>query len=829
MTQTRDAVIRRLWRGHDPWSAAPVAGGPADLQGWGSQHRYLGEAVERLRPRVVVEIGVWKGASVVHMASRMRDLGIDGVVIAIDTWLGAWDHWINDQYFADVAATDPSRDIYNKFLNNIRHTKLEQYVVPLRLDSVNAAHVLRWLDIKPALVHLDAGHDYDAVTSDLKHWWPMLTPGGMFIGDDYREGNNWPDVKRAFDDFFAPLGLTPIENTSDKCRLTKPRAADVVRLTGETDLGAVARAVNAWRESLRIAFSKAAEDESMNLLERIDRYVRFAGPIWPGIRLQLMGRVVQSLKDRGINVSRKDVFGPDFQLRADLPQEWLPGARGTYPRPAGVLDLPRYELLPPSPNPYASLALPKPIDQFMSMAQRPALVTYKHERADLFVTPLGYQLFDQGQRIYWPEASTRAYPQEAIGGPHRTVRQPVVIVQDGYEGTNFAHFLFDWIPRLCHFVAAELEQKDECVFLMGGAPSELHALILDRVCALYGLKREQFIFPTGSEVWHIEAPIYVFSDLKVAVMHPAHIAHDKSIAVIRSVAAGISTPRGNDRRIYISRGDTRLRKLANEDRLWNVLSAHGFVMVRLAEIPVADQIRIVRGADVIVAPHGMGLTHIAFHPGGLTLIELHNASVGTDAYACIAHALGFRYRAVFGTDAGNEVHDFVVEPDDLLRALAAEGLTPNPPQPAARVPALPSRWHPGVQTHPAAPTYDIAVPEGAPPAYKHVRDDPVLQPDTNMAWLEIGPVPPGTICHGACDVWIPRDFAGTAVALECGSFGKATSVAADLARRETWQTISVAGTPQRETCNVVLRPRARAGDVLYSRRWRAGPGVTPGT
>ena len=827
MTHTRDAVIRRLWRGHDPLSRAPDTGGPADLQGWGSQHRYLGEAVERLRPSVVVEIGVWKGASVVHMASRMRDLGIDGVVIAIDTWLGAWDHWINDKFFREVAFTDNQQDIYSKFLNNIRHAGLQDYVVPLRLDSVNAARVLRRFDIKPDLVHLDAGHDYDAVMSDLRHWWPALRPGGIFIGDDYREGNNWPDVKRAFDDFFEPLGLTPIENTSDKCRLVKPEAAAAARLTGGTDFPAIARAVTAWRESCRIAFGATADDESIGFWERIDQYIRFAGPTWNGIRLRAMNRIVRALNEQGIKASRNDVFGSDFEIRADVLRNWLPDAKAAYPRPAAAQDLARFDLLPPSPNPYAARALPRPIDKHMGRAQRPALALYKVEQADLFVTPLGYQLFDARQRTYWPIASTRAYSDQAIEGEHVTVRQPVVIVQDVFEGTNFSHFLFDWMPRLCHFVAAEREQRDACVFLMGGAPGELHALILDRVCALYGLKREQFIFPTGPQVWHIEAPVYFFSDLKTEIMQPAHMAHDASIAVIRAIAAGIAIPRGHARKVYISRGDTGLRKLANEDALWAVLQAFGFVMVRLADMQVAEQIEVVRGAEVIVAPHGMGLTHIAFHPGGLTLIELHNASIGTDIYAFMAHALGFRYRAVFGTDIGNDAHDFVVDPGAVANELAAEALAPGPA--AAAVPALPSRWHAGVQSQPATPTHDVAVPAGAPPACKHVRDDPARQPDTNMGWLEVGPVPPGTVCHGACDVWIPSDFAGTAVLLECGSFGNATTVAADLGRRETWQTISVAGTALRETYNIVLRPRARAGDVLYSRRWRTGPGATPGT
>jgi predicted O-methyltransferase YrrM len=41
-----------------------------------------------LRPSIV-EIGVWKGSSVITLASKMKELNLDGVVIAVDTWLGA--------------------------------------------------------------------------------------------------------------------------------------------------------------------------------------------------------------------------------------------------------------------------------------------------------------------------------------------------------------------------------------------------------------------------------------------------------------------------------------------------------------------------------------------------------------------------------------------------------------------------------------------------------------------------------------------------------------------------------------------------------------------
>ncbi len=223
MTAIRDGLIKTLWRGNDPFHQFPRHLFAPDLQGWASQHPYLTEAVITVRPKIIVEIGVWKGGSVISLAEEARKAGLDCVVIAVDTWLGAWDHWIQDEWFEQLSFSHGYPSLNRKFMNNIIQKKLEDYVLPLPLDSLNAVNVLKHFGLRPDVVHLDGGHDYDAVMADLRVWWPLINNGGALIGDDYNVSNphQWPGVKRAFDEYFSGDVAASFEIAEPKCLLRK--------------------------------------------------------------------------------------------------------------------------------------------------------------------------------------------------------------------------------------------------------------------------------------------------------------------------------------------------------------------------------------------------------------------------------------------------------------------------------------------------------------------------------------------------------------------------------------------------------------------------------
>lgn len=220
---TRRALLDALWHGRDPFAAPPEDLRPRDLQGWRSVHPYLDEAVTTFRPDVVVEVGAWKGASTLHLARTMAAHDVDGTVIAVDTWLGAVDHWADADLFAELATEHGYPSLYRTFLANVLHEGLADRVVPLPLDSVNAAELMRLRGVSADVIHLDAGHEEASVAADLRAWWPVLRPGGLFVADDYdRLGGRFPGVTRAVDAFCAQAGVAGPWSHRGKCKFLKP-------------------------------------------------------------------------------------------------------------------------------------------------------------------------------------------------------------------------------------------------------------------------------------------------------------------------------------------------------------------------------------------------------------------------------------------------------------------------------------------------------------------------------------------------------------------------------------------------------------------------------
>lgn len=160
-----------------------------EVQGWNSTHPAFAEVIGEVRPKTIIEVGSWRGASAIHMAR----LAPEAKIYCVDTWLGSFEH-IKDGWIQFGGRPN----LYNQFLENIDH--LGEHVTPICLPSNIAAKVFAHKKMTADLVYIDGSHEYEDVKADLKNYWPLVNSGGVMFGDDW----DWPDVRKAVEEFGTP-------------------------------------------------------------------------------------------------------------------------------------------------------------------------------------------------------------------------------------------------------------------------------------------------------------------------------------------------------------------------------------------------------------------------------------------------------------------------------------------------------------------------------------------------------------------------------------------------------------------------------------------------
>jgi hypothetical protein len=206
----------------DPYENFPIANYNRDLQGWGSESQIFEAVVSQLRPGHIVEVGTWKGASAIHMADLLRKHDRAGEILCVDTWLGGPEVWLNRSDPALAVPFDFGHPmIYDQFLANVIHSGHTKCIVPFPVDSITGAKVLAAKRMIADAIYIDAGHEYEHVTADLKGWWKVLRPGGVMFGDDYHL--QWIGVVRAVQDFSDAMGLAVNTTFQNKWLIQKPQ------------------------------------------------------------------------------------------------------------------------------------------------------------------------------------------------------------------------------------------------------------------------------------------------------------------------------------------------------------------------------------------------------------------------------------------------------------------------------------------------------------------------------------------------------------------------------------------------------------------------------
>jgi tetratricopeptide (TPR) repeat protein len=113
------------------------------------------------------------------------------------------------------------------------------------------------------------------------------------------------------------------------------------------------------------------------------------------------------------------------------------------------------------------------------------------------------------------------------------------------------------------------------------------------------------------------------------------------------------------KRIYISRVQSSTRKIINEEEMINFLEKYGFEKVTFESMSFGEQVACMAVAEVVIAPHGAGLTNLVFCDPGTKVIEIFPASYITNCYWEICHSCSLEhYYLIFDQSPEKNYCDF---------------------------------------------------------------------------------------------------------------------------------------------------------------------------
>jgi len=212
-------LIDTIHEGKNPYTGFPAGEWAGTWYGdHGAMREVFAQAIDRLNPQLIVEVGTFVGESAIHMAQLIKKQNRSCAILCVDTWYAGFDHWKGAREKIRNHFGRP--DFYYKFIANVIQAGCQDVIVPLASDSVNGARIIKWLGLTPQFVYIDASHEEGDVFRDYEHYWETLPSGGGMMADDL---SNWfPGVCADWVKFCNQKQLSPVLTQGEKQLLIKP-------------------------------------------------------------------------------------------------------------------------------------------------------------------------------------------------------------------------------------------------------------------------------------------------------------------------------------------------------------------------------------------------------------------------------------------------------------------------------------------------------------------------------------------------------------------------------------------------------------------------------
>lgn len=227
-------LLAKLFDGESPYASFPPAHAAQLLhpaasrpRGWGSTGAVFAELIASVRPRTIVELGAFLGASALHMAAAARNLSLHPAptILCVDDFRG-WPGFRGEKFRRDVPAQRHGDALLlPQFMANVAAAGADASVLPVPFSTASALRALCAWGVRADLIEVDAGHDFHSAWADINLAWAVLRPGGVMFGHDYFTAADDRGVRRAITLFAKVKGLAVRPNGQHWVLSPKPHGA----------------------------------------------------------------------------------------------------------------------------------------------------------------------------------------------------------------------------------------------------------------------------------------------------------------------------------------------------------------------------------------------------------------------------------------------------------------------------------------------------------------------------------------------------------------------------------------------------------------------------
>lgn len=233
----------------------------------------------------------------------------------------------------------------------------------------------------------------------------------------------------------------------------------------------------------------------------------------------------------------------------------------------------------------------------------------------------------------------------------KTIDAPVVSLCSA-EPANYGSWIYRILPKLI-----SLPQDDRAVFVYA------HSQWQREMLAHFAAERP-FIAQYPRLCYHL-------TDAHVPTLRNRGIFFDDQTRAFYRRHADAIPGTSSMRRIYLSRRNQKIRPMLNEATLEDELIARGFHIIEPEALALADRIRVIRDAEVIVCPGGSGLFNLVFANNAKLVLDIEASKTWIFAHARLMNSLELPHLVLIGDQVqnGNPHAEWTAPISDAMQAL----------------------------------------------------------------------------------------------------------------------------------------------------------------